>query len=150
MDRAAENGFKVLFPLPGDEAYLMTMSTSDMQQLIRNVVDEVGNHSALLVCLYSYKISNSEKMWVFGNELLLDDPTVTLLNGYMNYARNYTMEKWGRSVPVTHAAVDTPNTYDRLAKVRNNSEVTLLYQRLYWRLYSKWRCLSATILQSPI
>jgi hypothetical protein len=39
---------------------------------------------------------------------------VTLLNKYISYIRNYTLERWGRKVPVTSAVVDIPTSYNTL------------------------------------
>ena len=49
MDMAYQNGFKVIFPLVGDQTILTTSSDATIKQLLRNQIDEVGNHSALLV-----------------------------------------------------------------------------------------------------
>jgi hypothetical protein len=49
MDMAAQYGFKVIFPLVGDQTILTTSSEATVKQLLRNQIDEVGNHSALLV-----------------------------------------------------------------------------------------------------
>jgi len=103
MDMAAEYGFKVIFPLIGDQTIMTTSTTEVFEQLLRNQIDEVGNHSALL-------------MWNFSNELPLSgDPTlVATLNRYISYIRNYTMLKWERSVPITAAVVDIPTSYNTL------------------------------------
>jgi hypothetical protein len=55
-------------------------------------------------------------MWALGNELPLDDQLIGLLNDFMNYARNYTKQKWDRFIPCTHAVVDLPPSYDKLAR----------------------------------
>ena len=49
MDMCEKNGFKVIFPLVGDFTILSTKSEDFVKQLLRNQIDEVGNHSALLV-----------------------------------------------------------------------------------------------------
>ena len=41
LDLAGAYGLKVIFPLPGEEAYLRSKTHEEMFQLIRNVVDEV-------------------------------------------------------------------------------------------------------------
>ena len=55
-------------------------------------------------------------MWALGNELPLDDFLIGLLNKYMNYTRQYTLDRWNRSLPLTHAVVDLPTSYDKLAR----------------------------------
>jgi len=102
MNKCEQYGLKVIFPLPGEEGNIRTWPNTTMYQMIRNIVDEVGNHSALL-------------MWTFGNELPLDQHLVAKLNEYMSYARMYTWSKWNRFVPVSHAVVDNPPSYDWLA-----------------------------------
>jgi len=108
MNLAAEYGFKVIFPLVGDYTLLMNTPEEQYKQFLRNQIDEVGNHSALL-------------MWNFSNELdLANDPgLVSLLNKYMDFIRNYTMSKWNRFIPVTAAVVDIPTSYDNLMATLN-------------------------------
>ena len=55
-------------------------------------------------------------MWNFSNELPLaaDASLVDLLNKYMVYIKEYTMQKWNRFIPVTVAVVDLPDSYDSL------------------------------------
>jgi hypothetical protein len=52
----------------------------------------------------------------FSNELPLssDASLVALLNKYIAYIKQYTQQKWGRSIPVTSAVVDIPTSYDTL------------------------------------
>ena len=59
MDKAAEYGFKVIFPLMGDQTILTSRTETEVKQFLKNQIDEVGNHSALLVSIieFSYKIS---------------------------------------------------------------------------------------------
>ncbi len=73
MDIAAQYGFKVIFPLIGDQTVMAQSTQDQFEQLLRNQIDEVGNHSALL-------------MWNFSNELpLLGNPTlVATLNKYIS------------------------------------------------------------------
>lgn len=54
MDMAGQYGFKVIFPLVGDQTILTTSTDDTIKQLLRNQIDEVGNHSALLVCIFSH------------------------------------------------------------------------------------------------
>ena len=49
MDMAAEYGFKVIYPLIGDQTILLTSSEAEVHRYLRNQIDEVGNHSSLLV-----------------------------------------------------------------------------------------------------
>ena len=106
LDMAQSNGLKVIYPLPGEYSWLMNFSEEQMQQLIMNVIDEVGNHSAIL-------------MFALGNELPLDDNLIAILNKYIAYSKSYLQQKWGRVVPITHAVVDLPPSYDHLAATLN-------------------------------
>jgi hypothetical protein len=106
LDMAHSNGLKVVYPLPGEYAWLVNFSEDQMQQLIRNVIDEVGNHPSIL-------------MFALGNELPLDDNLIGILNKYIAYSKSYMQQKWNRSVPITHAVVDLPTSYDHLAKTLN-------------------------------
>jgi hypothetical protein len=58
-------------------------------------------------------------MWALGNELPLDDHLIGIVNKYINYGRYYTYQKWNRVIPVTHAVVDLPPSYDHLAQYLN-------------------------------
>jgi hypothetical protein len=49
MDMADKYGFKVIFPLVGDQTILTQESEDTIQQYLRNQIDEVGNHTALLM-----------------------------------------------------------------------------------------------------
>lgn len=49
MDYAQANGLKVVFPLFSDAASLRTMDKDQLYWLIKNQIDEVGNHPALLM-----------------------------------------------------------------------------------------------------
>lgn len=43
---------------------------------------------------------------------LLEDPDLlNKVNYYIDYAREYSMSKWGRKIPMTHAIIDIPTTY---------------------------------------
>jgi hypothetical protein len=102
MDLAYHYGFMVLFPLIGDENIIRNTPQAQYYQLLRNQIDEVGNHPALL-------------MFSVGNELNLADNTLmTAVINAIEYSRNYTLAKWGRSIPFTHAVVDNPPSYDHL------------------------------------
>jgi hypothetical protein len=58
MDLAAQYGFKVIFPLIGDQTTLTTQSEDVVQQYLRNQIDEVGNHSALIMWNFRYQHYN--------------------------------------------------------------------------------------------
>jgi uncharacterized membrane protein YgcG len=94
---------KVIFPLYGDQAAIGSVSEANMQQFIRDQIDEVGWHPAII-------------MYTFGNELPLNSDVVLLgkVNGFINYARNYQFTKWARTIPITNAVVDLPLSYDNL------------------------------------
>ena len=64
LDLALQYDLKVIFPLPGEEGYLRTKTQEEMYQLIRNVVDEVGNHSAILV-IFFYRFCTINSMFLF-------------------------------------------------------------------------------------
>jgi hypothetical protein len=46
---AQEYGFKVIFPLAGDQTMLTKMSPDKLRQYLMWQIDEVGNHPALLM-----------------------------------------------------------------------------------------------------
>jgi len=72
-------------------------------------IDEVGNHPALL-------------MWTLGNELPLNannSALVATLNQRIQFARNYTLYKWNRFIPITVAVVDDPTSYHILESGMN-------------------------------
>ena len=52
MDLAYQYGLKVIFPLMGDFTILMNTDDATLERYLRQQIDEVGNHSALLVTLY--------------------------------------------------------------------------------------------------
>eukprot|EP01119_Soliformovum_irregulare_P023152 TRINITY_DN804_c0_g1_i1.p1 TRINITY_DN804_c0_g1~~TRINITY_DN804_c0_g1_i1.p1 ORF type:complete len:542 (-),score=116.29 TRINITY_DN804_c0_g1_i1:57-1682(-) len=108
MDQAAASGFKVIFPMYAEQAFLSEANIPTLEAYIRYLVDEVGNHSALL-------------MWQVGNELPIFGPTaqpglVDLLNHLFDYTRNYTLTRWNRIVPVSNALVDYPPAYNGLTE----------------------------------
>src|ERR1700679_1293546 len=59
-------------------------------------------------------------MWTLGNELNLfankapQMPLIQTINGYMEFARNYTLSRWGRKIPITSPVVDNPSSYPSL------------------------------------
>jgi len=106
---AAEFGFKVIFPLFGDLSYLISLSEADHERYLSWQIDEVGNHPALL-------------MWTLGNELPLNannSALVATLNQRIQFARNYTLYKWNRFIPITVAVVDDPTSYHILESGMN-------------------------------
>lgn len=112
LDMAKQYGFYVIFPLISDWWTFQTASESDFKRLLRSQIDEVGNHSAVL-------------MWQFGNEMNWDGtklgfyPYPDLMakyNNYVQYIRQYTLSRWGRKIPITHAVIDFPQTFDWLLK----------------------------------
>ncbi len=97
---AQEYGFKVVFPLIGDKTLLLTQTRPQMEQLIRNQIDEVGYHPAIL-------------MFTFGNELgtaTADQSLLDTLNYFFNFIRTYQAAKWNRIIPVTCAEVHIYHT----------------------------------------
>jgi len=105
MDMCQQYGFKVIFPLIGDESIMTSSSTNEFKRYLSWQIDEIGNHPALL-------------MYTLGNELpLSSDPSIlALVNEYIGFARSYMMLKWGRVVPLTSAVVDLPTSYAYLAE----------------------------------
>lgn len=107
LDLAQEYGFKVIFPLVSDESALVLDSEELLVQKTKNLIDEVGNHPAVV-------------MWAVGNELSLEDPSknelLATVNRMMNLARTYTLEKWGRILPSTHCGADYPESYEFLSE----------------------------------
>jgi len=49
-----------------------------------------------------------------GNEwnVINDNTLLQKVNMYMEFARNYSIQKWGRKIPLTHVLVDDPFEYD--------------------------------------
>ena len=83
MNKAQQYGLKVIFPLMGDEQILRKTPEATVQQMLKNQIDEVGNHSALL-------------MWNFSNEIDIDDNSIAMINRYIRFIRDYTWKKWNR------------------------------------------------------
>jgi hypothetical protein len=67
-------GLKVVAPLFGDGTAIATYNPTVMEQLLANLIDEVGNHSALL-------------MWIYGNELGLMERDAQFLSRYLQYLK---------------------------------------------------------------
>jgi len=55
-------------------------------------------------------------MYSLGNELDLEQnlPLLAKVNDYMDWCRNYSIAKWGRSIPFIDAVRDNPSKYDQL------------------------------------
>lgn len=102
LDYAHENGFKVILPIVTDQTMLMLSSHQFLTDVIESQVEELGNHPALLAFLV-------------GNELGLDNnpALLNLVNRMMHKVRWYTFQYWNRTVPVSTALIDNPDTYDR-------------------------------------
>lgn len=105
LNMALEYNFRVIFPLVGDETLLLNTDNATYNRWLMNQIDEVGNHSAIL-------------MFALGNELdvAYDPQMLDLVNEKIQFSRNYLKEKWGRKVPITDAVVDLPSSYPMLAK----------------------------------
>ncbi|PRP84849.1 hypothetical protein PROFUN_07503 [Planoprotostelium fungivorum] len=104
LDMAQQYGLKVLFPLLADQALLDSFSASQIQYYIRVFIDEVGYHPAIL-------------MYSFGNELQFtsrDDSFISKVNSYIDYARQYQVQKWGRYLPITTGLLDFVDSYNHL------------------------------------
>jgi hypothetical protein len=55
MDMAQEYGFKVIYPLVGDQTILTTTSEEGVKQLLRNQIDEVGKKNNLKKISHRYQ-----------------------------------------------------------------------------------------------
>jgi len=104
LDLAVSYNFKVIFPLLGDYSLLESLSAEQYDTYLQYQIDEVGNHTAII-------------MWTLGNELPLSssNPDLTdYLNQRIAFARNYTLQRWNRKLPITSAVVDDPSSYNYL------------------------------------
>lgn len=105
LDYAYQHGLKVIYPLVSDESALTLDPRDLLEQKMKNIIDEVGYHPAIL-------------MWAIGNELSLEDPEkVDLLqtvNEMADLAREYTLQRFNRILPITHCTVDLPESYQYL------------------------------------
>jgi len=103
LDLAHQYGLMVIYPLFGDQTAVTGSSPEHVQAYLRIQIDEIGNHPAIL-------------MYTVGNEwpVHVDGTLRQKLNQYMAYARNYSMIKWGRFIPFTHAMLDDPFIYDAM------------------------------------
>jgi len=93
----------VIWPLLGDATLMRTYDIPTYERYLMNQIDEIGNHPALL-------------MFTLGNELNIynDASLLNLTNGFIAFAKSYSLSKWGRSIPITNAVVDNPTTYPYL------------------------------------
>jgi hypothetical protein len=105
MDAAAKNGLKVIVPIVSEEGVLTLYGEDDLDRFVEARVDEIGNHTALL-------------MWVIGNELgLYSKPELrATVQKMIVKVREYTLQKWNRIIPVTTCEVDLPQSYNLLAE----------------------------------
>lgn len=105
MDIADSNGFKVMFPLVPDFAAFKNDSTEDLQQKFDNIIEEVGNHPALL-------------MWVIGNEWDLEseenEDVKERVKNMITYTRSRMEELWNRTIPITYCSEDNPRIFSKL------------------------------------
>ncbi|PRP81615.1 hypothetical protein PROFUN_01122 [Planoprotostelium fungivorum] len=114
LDLASQHNLKVVFPLYAESAALDTVDASFIQEYIRNIIDEVGNHPALL-------------LYTFGNELQFssrDQAYIDKINSFIDYARSYQNTKWNRKIPFTVALIDIPNWYSTLVNGLHHDIVT--------------------------
>jgi len=105
MDEAYNSGFMIIFPLMGDYNIIVNHPEDELHQLIMNQIDEVINHPGLL-------------MFTVGNELpVASDPDILAkVNHLIGFSKQYMNSKYGKSIPITHAVVDDPTTYNHLAQ----------------------------------
>jgi len=103
VDLAHEYGFKLILPIVQDESFLGSSTSAQIDKHIESTVTELGDHPALI-------------MWCLGNEMGVDKkPTLLdLVNKKMQVVRDKMKSIHNRSVPITHAVVDDPSTYDFL------------------------------------
>jgi hypothetical protein len=105
LNLAQQYGFKVIVPILQDESFLLGKDSKTLDKYIESQVRELGGHPALL-------------MWVTGNEMQVDarEELLQLVNDKMNVIRKRMMAVHGRRLPVTHAVVDLPTSYEYLAQ----------------------------------
>lgn len=103
LDLAYQYGLMVVYPLYGDQTGVTIYSTEHIQGYLKAQIDEIGNHPAIL-------------MFSLGNEWPVagDSELRNKLNDFISFARNYTLSKWGRKIPFTHAMNDDPFAYDTM------------------------------------
>lgn len=102
-DLAHEYGFKLILPIVQDESFLTSATDEQIEKHVVSTVTELGDHPALI-------------MWCLGNEMGLDSKPGMLdfINDKMQVVRDQMMKIHKRKIPVTHAVVDDPTTYDNL------------------------------------
>eukprot|EP00026_Physarum_polycephalum_P003205 Phypoly_transcript_03215.p1 GENE.Phypoly_transcript_03215~~Phypoly_transcript_03215.p1 ORF type:complete len:531 (+),score=37.96 Phypoly_transcript_03215:28-1620(+) len=113
MDLAHSFGLKVVFPLYSDYDAFQNLPPDTFKRYLRAQIDEIGNHPALL-------------MWQLGNEMgwngkrnfgLYNSSTLMQqYNSYTEFARQYTLSKHGRRIPITTGIADSPFTFDNLMR----------------------------------
>ncbi len=105
LDHAQRYGMQVMVPAVTDQAFLMRSDIPRIARFVEAIVDELGNHDALL-------------MWAVTNEIDLrtDPELLEKVNFAMDYLRNYTLQRWNRLIPCTAALVDNPEDYEFYAQ----------------------------------
>jgi len=105
LDLADEYGFKVIVPILQDEAFLKSHDSQSLDRYIESQVKELGGHPALL-------------MWITGNEMNVEEDAslLGLINDKMDVIRERMKTLHNRVVPITHAVVDLPSSYEHLAQ----------------------------------
>jgi len=106
MQLAAQYNISVIYPLICDDNSFAKLDSATYKRYLRWQIDEIGNSSALLM----WQLGN-EQSWMWGN-LWNDTATLAKVNDYVNYARRYTLSKWGRIVPVSIAFQSTLSKFD--------------------------------------
>ena len=96
FDACAQANIKVIAPLvSADAGVLMSASTATWQQNVKNLLDEIGSHSALLA-------------WVVGSDWGLEDASATALTTRVNEVLDYAKAQ-GAKVPLTYCVSNLPN-----------------------------------------
>jgi hypothetical protein len=104
LDYAHSLGFKVIMPIVQDVDLLTQTDSALLDKLITSAVTEIGNHPALL-------------MWCLGNEIEVDKKPdlLAIINDKIDVIHQKMKSIHNRFVPVTHAVIDDPTTYEQLA-----------------------------------
>lgn len=121
MDWAHANGLKVIYPIFMD-ATAVSKTFPDVdptgvewekyKELIRQQIDEVGNHPALLMWNVGNEILAPNDVPVYSKMLARLQDVLALVKDYQSKT-NGDRKTWTRWVPTTHAVVDLPFQYDQ-------------------------------------